>query len=142
MDTTHAPASLLSTFRQWSAPAQNAAWACRAIFQTIAQENNLGPLAESLKWGQPAWRPQKPRTGSTLRLHWIPADPDQLALFVDCKTDLAERMRELYPDLPANDGRRRLVLSLNEDLPEQALAHLAQMTFTYHLPKRDSLNVG
>ena len=142
MEVSHAPAPILSTIDQWSAPAQNAAWACRTLFHTIAQENNLGALGESLKWGQPAWRPVKPRTGSTLRMDWSPSSPDQLALFVDCKTDLAERMRDLYPDLPANDGRRRLAVSLSGKLPEQALAHLAQMTFTYHLNKRSIANVG
>lgn len=138
MENPHAPAPLLSTIGQWSAPAQIAAWACRTIFQTIAQENNIGPLGESLKWGQPAWRPEKPRTGSTLRMEWSPASPDQLCLFVDCKTDLAERMRDLYPELPANDGRRRIAITLGKDLPEQALAHLAQMTFTYHRAKRNA----
>lgn len=135
MENTHAPTVLLSTIANWSEPAQTAAWACRNLFQTIAQENNIGPLGESLKWGQPAWRPEKPRTGSTLRMEWSPANPNQLALFVDCKTDLASRMRDLYPNLYANDGRRRLAVSLDHPLPEQALAHLAQMTFTYHRAK-------
>ncbi|KIN64735.1 hypothetical protein Z946_3627 [Sulfitobacter noctilucicola] len=130
---THAPALLLSTISHWSDPAQRAAWTCRAVFLETAARNSVGPLGEDLKWGQPAWRPVKPRTGSTLRMDWSQSDPHQLALFVDCKTDLAERMRELYPDLPSNDGRRRIAFDLRADLPEQAVSHLAQMTFTYHL---------
>ncbi len=67
---------------------------------------------------------------------WSPATPDRLAFFVDCKTDLAARMRDIYPDLADNDGQRQLGIKLTEALPEQALAHLAEMTFTYHLARK------
>ncbi len=120
----------------WSAPAAQMAAACRAVFLDAARAADVGPLAESLKWGQPAWRPVTPRMGSTLRMDWDAGQPGQLALFVDCKTDLAARMRDLYPDLPGNDGQRRIGFDLEAPLPEQAIAHLATMTFGYHRAKR------
>ncbi len=129
----NAPAPLLDLILHWSAPAQTALWRCRAVFHHVAARNALGTLDETLKWGQPSWRPKRPRTGSTLRADWRPDAPERLTLFVDCKTDLAARMADLYPDLPANDGRRAIALNLNDPLPEQPIAHLAQMTFTYHL---------
>ena len=138
----HAPAPLLERIAPWSTPAQEALWTCRALFHDIARENDVGPLDESLKWGQPSWRPVRPRTGSTIRMGWTDSQPDQLALFVDCKTDLAARMRDIYPDLPRNDGRREIGLSLKAPLPEQALAHLAEMTFTYHRAKRAPASMG
>lgn len=120
----------------WPAPAIEMAEACRALFADVAREADVGPLEESLKWGQPAWRPLTPRMGSTLRMDWDAGQPGQLALFVDCKTDLAARMRDLYPELPGNDGQRKIVIDLAAPLPEQALAHLAEMTFGYHRAKR------
>ncbi len=134
--TDHAPAPLLNLITTWSEEASAALWECRALFHQIAEETEVGRLDETLKWGQPSWRPIKPRTGSTLRAGWDAARPDQLSLFVDCKTDLAARMRDNYPDLPANDGQRQLGISLGAPLPKQAIMHLAQMTFTYHLAKR------
>lgn len=128
----NAPAPLLELIASWPAPAQHATWACRTLFHEIARENDLGRLSESLKWGQPAWRPERPRTGSTLRLNWSPAAVDHLAFYVDCKTDLAARMQHLYPALPFNDGRRHIAISLAGPLPEKAIAHLAVMTFAYH----------
>jgi len=132
----NAPAPLLAIVEAWPAPAQSTLWTCRTLFHQIAAENGLGPLDESLKWGQPAWRPTKPRTGSTLRMGWSPGMPDRLSFFVDCKTDLAARMRDIYPDFSDNDGQRQLTVTLDAPLPEQALSHLAEMTFTYHLRKR------
>ncbi len=126
-------AALIAT---WPAPARDALLTCRNLFHQISKDRALGPLDEALKWGQPAWRPVKPRTGSTLRLWWSDAQPDHLAVFVDCKTDLAARMGDLYPQLPENDLQRRLSFSLDAPFPEQAMSHLADMTFAYHLNKR------
>ena len=109
---------------------------CRVLFHEVAAHADVGALDETLKWGQPSWRPSKPRTGSTLRMDWTPKFPDRLSLFVDCKTDLAARMQDMYPGLPANDGQRHLAVDLNAPLPKQAIRHLADMTFTYHRAKR------
>lgn len=133
----NAPAPLLALIAKWPDPARAALWTCRRLFQQISKDSGVGPLDEALKWGHPSWRPLKPRTGSTLRLQWQPDQPDHMALYVDCKTDLAAQMSTLYPALPANDLRRRMAFRLDA-LPEQALSHLAQMTFSYHLSKRQS----
>ncbi len=116
----------------WPDAAQQSLLTCRQMFHDIAAKAAIGPLEESLKWGQPAWRPKKPRTGSTLRMDWSPKYPTHLSLFVDCKTDLAARIQNLYPTFPQNDGRRHLAFPLAAPLPEQAIAHLAEMTFGYH----------
>ena len=131
---------LLSRIARWPEPAQRTLWYCRAVFHDIAAKAEIGPLDETLKWGQPSWRPYEPRTGSTLRMDWDLKFPNRLSLFVDCKTHLAARMRDLYPDLPENDGRRHLAIALDAPLPEQALAHLADMTFTYHRAKLKQAN--
>lgn len=127
-----ASAALQSRIATWPETAQQRLWQCRALFLAVAEAAAVGPLDETLKWGQPSWRPVKPRTGSTLRMDWNPKFPDKVSLFVDCKTDLAARMREIYPDLPVNDGRRHLAIDLAAPLPEQAISHLAEMTLTYH----------
>ena len=73
---------------------------------------------------------------------WNAEHPDHLSVFVDCKTDLAQRMYSLYPDAGLNDGRRQIRLSLSQPLPEQALSHLAEMTFTYHLSATRKTPIG
>lgn len=132
----NAPSPLLSKVARWPEPAQQALWHCRSVFHKVADDADVGALDETLKWGQPSWRPTKPRTGSTLRMDWNPKFPDRLSLFVDCKTDLAARMKDMYPNLPENDGQRHLAIDLTAPLPDQAIAHLADLTFTYHRAKR------
>ena len=132
----NAPPDVLTCLRSWPEEARDAFQTCRTTFHDVAEEAQLGALDESLKWGQPAWRPRRPRTGTTLRMSWDPATPGYLQVFVGCKTDLAARMQHLYPDLPVNDGRRQMAVDLAAPLPGQALRHLAEMTFAYHLDRR------
>lgn len=140
MDPLAAP--LLDRILTWPRPAQEAALACRALFHGVAEARAIGPLEESLKWGQPAWRPVRPRTGSTLRLGWSEGQPDRLSLFVDCKTDLALRLKVTHPDLPFNDERRHIAVSLDTPLPEEAVIRLAEMTFCYHLRQQTAPTLG
>ncbi len=132
---TQPPAPVTELIDAWPDAPRTQLLACRALFLDVAKEAEVGRLDETLKWGQPSWRPARRNTGSTLRAYWFAKDPAFLSLYVDCKSNLATRMRDLYPDLPRNDGRRHLAIDLGAPLPEQALRHLAAMTFTYHRTK-------
>lgn len=130
------PNSVHAEVITWPKAAQDSFRHLRAVFLATAETAQIGPLDETLKWGQPAWRPRKPRTGATLRMTWMPSEPDHLVILVDCKTDLAVRMRTLYPNLGINDGQRRIALCLHRPHSEEPLRHLAAMTFCYHLDRR------
>ncbi|MEP6197007.1 MAG: hypothetical protein ABJ162_01255 [Erythrobacter sp.] len=100
----------------------------RAIAFEVADANPATELTESLKWGEPAWRPLK--GGTTLRMSWK-ADRSAIGLFVDCKTDLCVRMQSDFPDAFDYDAPRALYLASSAALPKKALRHLAEMTFRY-----------
>ena len=131
------PSAFLDQIRRWPEPAQSRLQTMRALFHDVAAMADIGPLDESLKWGQPAWRPLTPRTGSTLRLNWSEAAPGSIMAYVDCKTDLAGQMQTRFPNLPGNDGRRALQFDIAAN-NDDALWHLAHLTFTYHRAKRGS----
>lgn len=138
----NAPAPLLAHIAQWSDPARDALWVCRTIYHDTASDLGIGALDETLKWQQPSWRPVRPRTGSTLRMGWDPQLPERLAFFVDCKTDLASRMRDIYSDFGENDGQRKISADLTRPLPQDAISHLAHMTFSYHLSAARLAKIG
>lgn len=120
------------TISAWPVPARDQFNAMRELILIAGQEADVGPIEESLKWGQPAWRPKRPRQGSTLRLSWLDKTPQALALYVDCKTTLSATMREIYPLEFEYETNRALRLSIGPPLPAQAIDHLARLTFTYH----------
>ena len=120
------------TIAAWPDAARTQFNVIRTLILAAAQDADAGPLAESLKWGQPAWRPTRARQGSTLRLMWQDTSPQTIALYVDCKTTISATMREIYPSEFQYENNRGLRMVLSAPLPEQAIDHLARLTFTYH----------
>ncbi len=103
------------------------------IFQTAAQNPVIGPLIETLKWGEPAYLTGASKSGSTIRLGHKDSNG---ILFLNCKTTLVDRMREIYPDTFTYQGTRAVLFRLDQPLPNDALAHCIEMALTYHLNKR------
>ena len=40
------------------------------IFETAAALDGVGPITETLKWGEPAYLTERSRSGTTVRLGW------------------------------------------------------------------------
>lgn len=104
----------------------------RRIVFAAAETAGVGPLIESLKWGQPAYRPARPRVGTTVRIDAL-GDPDRYGVFFHCRTDLVSTFRVLYPQEFSFQGNRALVLPAGGDLPAEALKHCLSLALTYHL---------
>ena len=96
------------------------------IFE-VADRAGVTPLTESLKWGQPAYRPRAPRTGTTLRL-WHQAG--RAALFVPCSTSLIDGFRRDLPGAFDYAGDRAILLSDDDD--PSALTTCIARALTYH----------
>lgn len=105
------------------------------IFETAARHPEIGPLTETLKWGEPAYLPATTKSGTTLRLGWSPKRPDTAGLFVNCQTSLIETWRARYADELTFIGNREIRLPLNRPLPEDPLRHCIAMALTYHKRK-------
>jgi len=103
------------------------------IFDTARHVEAVGRLVETLEWGQPAFLPEKPRTGSTVRIDVFKNQPDRYGMFVHCRTTLIDDFREMYGDRFEFQGNRALVFSHREPLPHDALGHCIARTLTYHL---------
>ncbi len=104
------------------------------VLETAARNPAIGSLVESLKWGEPAYRPAKARTGTTVRLGISPA-AQACAVFVHCKTTLMASYRDLYPESFGFEGERALILDLDRPLPAEALRHCLSLALTYHAAK-------
>ena len=109
----------------------------RLIFDTARTTEGVGPLEETLKWGQPSYLTTETKSGSTIRIDQVKPAAGQYAVYFHCQTDLVETFRELYPELRYG-GNRSILLNAEEKLPEAALRHCVALALTYHLNKRKS----
>jgi hypothetical protein len=103
------------------------------IFAAAADLPGIGGLAETLKWGQPAYLTGKPKTGSTIRIDAFAGRDESYAMFFHCQSRLVESFRTLYPQSFAFEGKRALVFGLQDKIPEAELKHCISMALTYHI---------
>jgi hypothetical protein len=108
------------------------------IVELAGEIDGVGPVTESLKWGEPAWRP-KSGSGITIRADWKPATPDQVMIFFDCKTDLIDRTRSLLSADLATEGNRAVILPLDRPLPEDAIKTALGWALTYHRDRKKAV---
>ncbi len=106
------------------------------IFETAAEMDRVGPLEETLKWGQPSYLTATSKSGTTIRIDQIGSETGQYGLFVHCQTTLIPTFRDFYPEELSYDGKRAILFDVNEDPPVEPLRHCIALALTYHLDKK------
>lgn len=104
------------------------------IVEAAAEVPEIGPLVESLKWGEPSFTPRKANIGSSVRIAKR-ANGDRALMFI-CHTNLVEEFRALYPDRLAFEGNRAIMLPSGAEPDLDALRHCIALALTYKLRKR------
>jgi Domain of unknown function (DU1801) len=104
----------------------------KLILDTARKTEGVGPLEETLKWGQVSYLTSASKSGSTIRIDCDKSADDQVAVYFHCQTNLVETFRELYPKLRFS-GNRAILLDARASLPEEALRHCVALALTYHL---------
>ncbi|MDZ4368053.1 MAG: DUF1801 domain-containing protein [Afipia sp.] len=104
----------------------------QTILAVAAANPDIGPLTETLKWGEPAWLPKRPRTGTTVRAGALKGSSTHYALYVHCQTSLIETFRRHYPEQFSYEGNRALVFAAGSEPPAEPLAHCIALALAYH----------
>jgi hypothetical protein len=102
------------------------------IFKTAAGIEGVGPLTETLKWGEPAYLTEATRAGSTIRLGWLRSSKRDCAVLFNCRTTLIDDFRNQFPDVFTFEKNRAIVLDPSEPLPEIPLSACLALALTYH----------
>lgn len=103
----------------------------RKLLLDTAKTAEVGPLAETLKWNQPAYLTEASKAGSTVRLG---LHLGQAAVFFNCQTTLVEGFRADFPEAFTYVGNRTVLLDDATD--EQALGICLARALTYHRDQR------
>ena len=127
------PPQVLAAFQEVS-PTHRATLlvARELIFQTARDDQRIGAIEETLRWGEPAYITATKRTGSTIRLG-IEKASEQPALFFNCNTTLVEDFRQQFGDALTYCKNRAVVLDRAGSEIETALKMCIKMALTYHL---------
>lgn len=102
------------------------------IYLVAAETEGVGPLTETLKWGEPAYLTETSKSGTTIRLGVAKSAPGRCAVFFNCKTTLVEAFRVHFGNSLVFEGNRTLLIPTKGDLPIEPLALCLRAALTYH----------
>ncbi len=102
------------------------------IYDTAVRTEGAGQIVETLKWSQPAYLTEKPKSGSTIRIDAVKGEANRYAMYFHCQSNLVPTFRELYPDTFAFEGNRAIHFTLGDAIPKAELAHCIGLALTYH----------
>ncbi len=103
------------------------------IFDTAENIGEIGPLEETLKWGQPSYLTSECGSGSTIRIAPTGQNSDRdYALFFICSTNLVGTIRSMFGDTFVYDKNRALMFDTGRPIPENELRECIAMALTYH----------
>lgn len=135
---TKPPADVAAVYASYPAAQRRRVLALRElILEVAAKTAGVGPLEESLKWGEPAFVTAQSKSGSTVRIAWKKSQPTQCAMYFNCQTTLVDSFKTMFPKAFRFEGNRALVFDEHDEVPVEALRICVGMALTYHAKKRE-----
>ena len=104
----------------------------RGLIFEVADEEQLGEIVETLKWGEPSYSSKK---GSPIRMDWKANSPDQISVYFNCKTVLIETFKELYQGTFQFVGNREIAIPISKAIPHPELKQCLSKALRYHTIK-------
>jgi hypothetical protein len=131
------PDAVAAAFDAFPSPVRARLLEVRAlILATAAKTAGVGPLTETLKWGEPAYLTEATGSGTTIRLGWPKPGGETCAVLFNCRTTLVEHFRAHFGDAFAYQGSRAILLDVSGPLPAAPLAICLAMALAYHRRSR------
>ncbi|MDJ0824097.1 MAG: DUF1801 domain-containing protein [Rhodobacter sp.] len=129
------PSQVRAAFVSIASPAREQLLEIRRMIFEVAQAAGVGPLTETLKWGEPAYLTEASKAGSTVRLGQVKGDA-RAAVLLNCNTTLVAGFREMFGDAFVYHGNRAILIDPHRPLPETPLAMCLACALTYHRNKK------
>lgn len=120
---------IFKIFNSYPEGARNEVKHLRDLIYEVAKENEINDLEECLKWGEPSYTSKH---GSTLRINWRKAAPNNYFMYFHCKTKLVETFKEIYPTTFTYSGNRAIVFDCGAKVPDKELKNCIYMSLKYH----------
>jgi hypothetical protein len=68
----------------------------KLIFDAASSLEGVGPIEETLRWGEPSYLTTQSGSGSMVRINQLPREARAFAVYFHCQTNLVETFRRLY----------------------------------------------
>lgn len=138
MKTPDPPTLVAAVLAGYPAEARLQVERVRELVYAIAERTEgVGPLTETLKWGEPSFLTEASGSGTTVRVAWKEKQPGKIGVYVNCQTTLLETFRALFPRPNGFEfeGNRAVLFPVDQPLPGDELGLCIEAALTYHQRK-------
>ena len=108
----------------------------KLIFDTAAALEGVGPIEETLRWGDPTYLTTQSGSGSMVRINRVSRQERAFAVYFHCQTNLVATFRARYARRLKFDGNRALLFDVADELPVAELKDCFTMALTYFQARR------
>jgi hypothetical protein len=116
------PKDVASVFASYSPRLRRALLSLRtSILETAAATKGVGKIEETLKWNEPAYLTSQSKSGSTIRIDVKRGSDTKYAIYFNCKTNLLDSFRSLFPRTFRYRGDREIEFDVNDKIDVKAL---------------------
>ncbi|MCP4131983.1 MAG: DUF1801 domain-containing protein [bacterium] len=123
-------------FAAYSEEVRNKLLAMREMIFDVAKEHDeIGEIVETVKWNVPSYLTVKPKSGITIRLDPVLRTTEKVGIYVHCQSFFIEGCKTIFGDFFEYDGKRGILINLNETVSEEELRRVFYLALTYHLKK-------
>ncbi|MCB1445397.1 MAG: DUF1801 domain-containing protein [Rhizobiaceae bacterium] len=131
------PPDVRAAFDAFPRVARERLHAVRAmIFDLAGQDPAIGPISETLKWGEPAYLTATSGSGSTIRLGVSRTAAGRPAIFFNCRTTLVDEFRDRFGAAFDYEGNRAVLLPEAGAGERGPLEFMLGRALTYHVRRR------
>ena len=122
-----------AVFNSYAANLRQQLLTLRAMILDVAVSiPSVGPLEETLKWGEPSYLSTN---GSTIRIDWKSRSPEQYAIYFKCTSRLVETFKTIFKNTFGYEGKRAIVFKLDDEIPKEELKKCLKAALSYHKVK-------
>lgn len=106
------------------------------ILETARDMPEMGPLEETLKWGQPSYSTPGSKAGTPLRIG-VPKTGG-FAIYAHCQTSVISDFANRFPGDYSIEGNRAVHFRTKKDIRPEKLHFLVKHALTYHQRRKVS----
>jgi hypothetical protein len=125
------PSDVAAAFARLPPEVQAPLMRLRELIFELAEALEVGPLTETLKWGEPAYLTDVSRAGTTIRLGCHRDHPGHYAAFFHCQTRVVSEIRAQQGETFSYQGKRGVFAAVDQPLDADAWRACFALALTY-----------
>lgn len=101
------------------------------IFEVGKNNDKIGKITETLKWGEPTYQANNSKDGSPIKITHKKSINNNFSIYIISSTNLIDMFKELYPKTFYFNGNREIIINTDRKIPRKEISHCIELALRY-----------